>query len=69
MRHLSLTLLPFLVASALCRNILLTNDDGWATAQIRAQNDALLDAGFHVRIRDHAISLSLVADTNLEIRS
>ncbi|KAJ3519908.1 hypothetical protein NM688_g9233 [Phlebia brevispora] len=50
MRHLSLILVPFLVASALCRNILLTNDDGWATAQIRAQNDALLGAGFHVVI-------------------
>ena len=28
--------------------LLLTNDDGWATAQIRAQNDALNAAGFNV---------------------
>ncbi|OCH88510.1 sure-like protein [Obba rivulosa] len=28
--------------------IVLTNDDGWAVAQIRAQNDALKEAGFDV---------------------
>lgn len=28
--------------------IVLTNDDGWATANIRAQNDALKDVGFDV---------------------
>ncbi|KAI5122400.1 hypothetical protein M0805_002951 [Coniferiporia weirii] len=28
--------------------VLLTNDDGWATANIRAQNDALKEAGFNV---------------------
>ena len=31
------------------RDILLTNDDGWATAQIRAQNNALKAALFNVR--------------------
>ncbi|KAI0085583.1 sure-like protein [Irpex rosettiformis] len=30
------------------KNIVLTNDDGWAVAQIRAQNDALKAAGFSV---------------------
>jgi hypothetical protein len=29
-------------------DILLTNDDGWATAQIHAQNNALKDAKFNV---------------------
>ena len=31
-------------------NILLTNDDGWAVAQIRAQRDSLVNGGFDVRI-------------------
>ncbi|KAF7791415.1 hypothetical protein EIP86_002431 [Pleurotus ostreatoroseus] len=45
-----LRLLPLFIASAsvLCQNLVLTNDDGWAVAQIRAQNDALKDAGFNV---------------------
>lgn len=30
-------------------HIVLSNDDGWATAQIRAQFDALVDAGYQVR--------------------
>jgi len=30
------------------KDILLTNDDGWAVAQIRAQNDLLKAAGFNV---------------------
>lgn len=30
-------------------NVLVTNDDGWATAQIRAQFEALEAAGFNVR--------------------
>ncbi|OBZ74910.1 Acid phosphatase [Grifola frondosa] len=30
------------------QNLILTNDDGWAVAQIRAQNDALNAAGFNV---------------------
>lgn len=29
--------------------IVLSNDDGWATAQIRAQFDALVDTGYQVR--------------------
>ncbi|KAH8101318.1 sure-like protein [Cristinia sonorae] len=35
-------------ASASAQKIILTNDDGWATAQIRAQNDALKALGFDV---------------------
>ena len=30
------------------QNLILTNDDGWATAQVRAQRDALVDTGFDV---------------------
>ncbi|EKM52611.1 uncharacterized protein PHACADRAFT_149424 [Phanerochaete carnosa HHB-10118-sp] len=44
----SLFVLASLAVVAQCQNILLTNDDGWATAQIRAQNDALEAAGFNV---------------------
>ncbi|KAI0789202.1 sure-like protein [Abortiporus biennis] len=45
--------LPFvlsLLAATLVnsQNIVLTNDDGWAVAQIRAQFDALTTAGFNV---------------------
>ena len=32
------------------QDIVLTNDDGWAVAQIRAQNDALKAAGFNVSL-------------------
>ena len=51
-------ILPFtyLQASLIASNavntltkIVLTNDDGWAVAQIRAQNDALKAAGYDVR--------------------
>ncbi|KAJ8075038.1 hypothetical protein PM082_019365 [Marasmius tenuissimus] len=35
-----------LVALSLGQNIVLTNDDGWAVAMIRAQNDALKAAGY-----------------------
>ena len=44
----SILALTSLAALAQCQNIVLTNDDGWATAQIRAQNDALNAAGFNV---------------------
>lgn len=40
-------LLP-VALSAFCQKVVLTNDDGWATAQIRAQNNALKAAGFNV---------------------
>ena len=32
------------------QKLILTNDDGWAVAQIRAQRDALVDAGVDVRV-------------------
>jgi 5'-nucleotidase len=38
-----------IVVSAQTTKIVLTNDDGWAVAQIRAQNDALKAAGYDVR--------------------
>ncbi|KAI0744779.1 sure-like protein [Earliella scabrosa] len=40
--------LVLLLEHAVAQKIILTNDDGWATAQIRAQRDALVDAGFNV---------------------
>ncbi len=36
-------------ATASAPKVVLTNDDGWAVAQIRAQRDALVAAGFNVR--------------------
>ena len=39
-----------LYRGAFAQNLVLTNDDGWAVAQIRAQRDALVDAGFDVRV-------------------
>lgn len=41
----SCSLLLVFILSVTAQNILLTNDDGWAVAQIRAQNTALIDAG------------------------
>lgn len=35
---------------ALATNILLTNDDGWAVANIRAQYAELQSAGYDVRV-------------------
>ncbi|EJF59255.1 sure-like protein [Dichomitus squalens LYAD-421 SS1] len=40
--------IALLIRGASAQNIILTNDDGWAVAQIRAQRDALVDAGFNV---------------------
>lgn len=37
------------VATANAQRIVITNDDGWAVAQIRAEYDALRDAGYDVR--------------------
>ncbi|KAI0370897.1 sure-like protein [Pilatotrama ljubarskyi] len=38
----------FAVVIAHAQKLILTNDDGWAVAQIRAQRDSLVDAGFNV---------------------
>ena len=43
---LALPLLPVLVAAT---NIVISDDDGWATAQIRQQFDVLSNAGHNVR--------------------
>lgn len=46
LRHL----LPLIFLSVVtCQKIVLTNDDGWAVAQIRAEYEALADAGYDVR--------------------
>ena len=42
--------IALLVKTVFAHNVILTNDDGWAVAQIRAQRDALVDAGFNVRL-------------------
>lgn len=43
--------LSFASLAVVCgQNIVLTNDDGWAVAQIRAEYTALTAAGFDVRI-------------------
>ena len=40
----------FFVWGTAGQKIVLTNDDGWAVAQIRAQFDSLEDAGYNVDI-------------------
>lgn len=37
------------VTTALAQNIVISDDDGWATAQIRAQYESLSSAGYNVR--------------------
>lgn len=50
MQYLTTSVALLLLAnSVLSQNIVLTNDDGWAVAQIRAQYNALNAAGFNVR--------------------
>lgn len=56
------------VSVALGRNLLLTNDDGWAVAQIRAQYKELTDAGFDVR-RSHLTIVCIVVNLFLMRRS
>ncbi|KAH9837801.1 sure-like protein [Rhodofomes roseus] len=48
----------FLAAASGPRNLVLSNDDGWATAQIRAQFDALVDAGYEVILSAPAVNQS-----------
>ena len=48
-RWASLISVVLLLQVAFAQNLVLTNDDGWAVAQVRAQRDALVDAGFDVR--------------------
>ena len=44
--------LAFSFAPASAQNLVISNDDGWATAQIRAQYEALTDAGYDVSLHD-----------------
>lgn len=48
MFHKTFILFCALASIVSSQDIILTNDDGWAVAQIRAQNDALNAAGFDV---------------------
>ncbi|KAJ7630051.1 sure-like protein [Mycena polygramma] len=48
MTILQAIVLAALASSVSAQNIVLTNDDGWAVAQIRAQNDALKATGYNV---------------------
>ena len=48
MRSSSVLFTLLLSHIALAQKVVLTNDDGWAVAQIRAQFDALNAAGFNV---------------------
>ena len=48
MRSLALTL-SLLSAYVAATKIVISNDDGWATAQIRQQFDVLSNAGHNVR--------------------
>ncbi|KAH9922136.1 sure-like protein [Fomitopsis serialis] len=45
-------------AAASAQNLVISNDDGWATAQIRAQFDALTGAGYDVVLSAPAINQS-----------
>ncbi|ESK96802.1 acid phosphatase [Moniliophthora roreri MCA 2997] len=57
--RLSFLVLSFLVEFALCqKRILLTNDDGWATGAIRAQYEALRDAGYDIILSAPAVDMS-----------
>ena len=55
-----------LCGGTFAQKLVLTNDDGWAVAQIRAQRDALVDAGFDVRV--FYLALLLVIITRCENR-
>ncbi|KAJ7717585.1 survival protein sure-like phosphatase/nucleotidase [Mycena metata] len=58
----SLTVVLLALASAnlaqTAKNLVLTNDDGWAVAQIRAQDDALNAAGYNVVLSCPAVDKS-----------
>lgn len=42
--------LPLIFTYAAATKIIISNDDGWATAQIRQQFDALTSAGHNVSV-------------------
>lgn len=39
------------------QKLVLTNDDGWAVAQIRAEYEALVWAGYDVRLHAHCYTV------------
>ena len=52
MSHKTVALLGLaltLPTSVIAQNIVISDDDGWATAQIRAQYESLSSAGYNVR--------------------
>ena len=51
----------FLVSSVHGLNVLVTNDDGWAVANIRAQFNSLQSAGYNVRVPDLGMSLNSIS--------
>lgn len=46
--HFSLVAVVGLATSVVAHNFLISGDDGWATAQARAQYNSLVAAGFDV---------------------
>ncbi|KAK7031044.1 hypothetical protein VNI00_013834 [Paramarasmius palmivorus] len=59
MKLKTFTVLSFLVGIAVCqKRIVLTNDDGWATGAIRAQYEALRDAGYDIILSAPAVDMS-----------
>ncbi|KAJ7789559.1 sure-like protein [Mycena olivaceomarginata] len=63
--HIAMVVLAVILVALVCAvsaqttsKIVLTNDDGWAVAQIRAQNDALKSAGYNVVLSCPAINKS-----------
>lgn len=45
----AVVVLAAVLSSTSAHNFLISNDDGWATAQARAQFDSFVNAGFNVR--------------------
>ncbi|KAL6308842.1 sure-like protein [Sparassis latifolia] len=52
------------ITAGCAQNIILTNDDGWATAQVRAQFSALTSTGFDVVLSAPAVNMSGTGSTS-----
>jgi len=50
MWSLSVSILALFAVASTGQRIVITNDDGWATAQIRAEYNALKAAGYDVSL-------------------
>ena len=57
------------VSHAQIGNLVISNDDGWATAQIRAQFEALTDADYSVCTEFFSVCSNGMADPNSLPRS